>query len=147
MTILHFCPRGEWTTAKAAGRYTADSLFREGYIHCSTAAAVHLPATALARGRTDLVLLEIDEHRLEWPLRWERADGEVFPHVYGPIGVDAVVAVHEFQPGPDGAFAPVDPGRFRAAPERGDAGAVSSGESADPVPPAGASYDLDVDDE
>jgi uncharacterized protein (DUF952 family) len=110
--ILHFCPRADWVAAQAAGEYTADSLATEGFIHCSTAEQVHLPATALARGRTDLVLLEIDERRLRVPVRWEPGGphdpaGMRFPHVYGPVPVDAVVAVRDFPPGPDGRFAPL----------------------------------------
>jgi uncharacterized protein (DUF952 family) len=109
MAILHFCPVAVWREAQAAGRYAADTLTTEGFIHCSTAGQVHLPANARYPGRTDLVLLEIDESRLDEPPRYEPGDpadpGSMrFPHVYGPIPLDAVVAVHEFRPGPDGLF-------------------------------------------
>jgi uncharacterized protein (DUF952 family) len=55
------------------------------------------------------VVLELDEDRLGSPLRWEQGDppdaaGSLFPHLYGPIPVAAVVAVHDFPPGPDGYF-------------------------------------------
>jgi uncharacterized protein (DUF952 family) len=102
MTILHFCPEAAWRAARAAGRYAADTLATEGFIHCSTAEQVCAVADALVPGRADLVLLEIDESRLTAPLRWEGG----FPHVYGAIPVTAVVAVHPFRPGPDGRFAP-----------------------------------------
>ncbi|GID97497.1 DUF952 domain-containing protein [Amorphoplanes digitatis] len=107
--ILHFCPRAEWEAAKAAGVYRADSLASQGFIHCSTPEQVAIPATALARGRTDIVLLEIDERRLGRPVVWEQGDppdpgGMVFPHVYEPIPAAAVIAVHDYLPGPDGAF-------------------------------------------
>lgn len=109
MTILHFCPRVDWEAAQAAGGYAADTLATEGFIHCSAPDQVHLPANALMRGRTDLVLLEIDEHRLASPPRWEPAvpldpQSMRFPHVYGPIPLAAVVAVHEFPPDADGRF-------------------------------------------
>ena len=43
---------------------------------------------------------------------WEEGDpphptGMLFPHVYGPIPVTAVVAVQNLLPGPDGSFAPL----------------------------------------
>lgn len=109
MTILHFCSRADWQAAVAAGQYTADTLATEGFVHCSVAEQLHIPANRLARGRTDLVLLEIDESRLAEPPRYEvgaPADpaAMVFPHVYGPIPVAAVVRVHDFPPGPDGTF-------------------------------------------
>ena len=110
--IVHFCPRAAWVAARADGRYAADTLATQGFIHCSTPERVHVPANALARGRTDLVLLEIDEARLPSPPAWEAGDppdpgGALFPHVYGPIPVDAVVAVHDFPPERDGTFPPM----------------------------------------
>jgi uncharacterized protein (DUF952 family) len=106
--ILHFCPRAEWDAAVAAGEYRADTLTSQGFIHCSTAEQVAIPATALARGRRDIVLLEIDESRLEQVV-WEQGDppdpgGMLFPHVYEPIPVAAVVAVHDYLPEADGTF-------------------------------------------
>ena len=110
--IYHFCPAADWQAAQAAGEYTADSLTSQGFIHCSSREYVHEPATLLARGRADLVVLEIDESRLAEPAVWEEGDpphptGRLFPHVYGPIPVSAVVRVIDFPPGPDGAFAPL----------------------------------------
>jgi uncharacterized protein (DUF952 family) len=108
--ILHGCSRESWTAAAAAGTYTGDTLHSEGFVHCSDAGTVHLPMTALFRGRTDLVLLEIDPRLLDVPVRWEPGDpadpqgGAWFPHVYGPIPATAVVAVHDLVPEPDGSF-------------------------------------------
>lgn len=116
MTIVHFCPRADWEAARATGEYAAPSLATEGYIHFSAPEQVHLPADALVRGRTDLVLLEVDEARLPEPPRWEPAepsdpDAQRFPHVYGRVPVEAVVGVHDFPPDADG--------RFRCPPEVG----------------------------
>ena len=109
-TILHFCPRAAWSDAQACGEYRGDTLASEGFIHCSTADQVHLPANAHVPGRTDMVLLELDPARLTSPVRWEPGDPRDpnsmnFPHVYGAIELDAVIAVHDFPPGPDGTFA------------------------------------------
>jgi uncharacterized protein (DUF952 family) len=107
--IYHFCGRDEWASARATGSYAADSLPTEGFIHCSDLSTLLLPANAIARGRTGLVLLEIDEAGLPVPVRREPGDPTdpdplLFPHVYGPIPVDAVVAVHDFPCRPDGTF-------------------------------------------
>jgi uncharacterized protein (DUF952 family) len=109
--IYHFCPRADWLAAGDV--YVADSLASQGFIHCSPRDHVHVPATLRARGRTDLVVLEIDESRLPAPAVWEDGDppdpgGRQFPHVYGPIPVAAVVAVLALPPQPDGTFAPLD---------------------------------------
>jgi uncharacterized protein (DUF952 family) len=112
--IYHYCPRADWEAAVAAGRYTAGSLETEGFIHCSPRDRLHESATRLARGRTDLVVLEIDESLLGDITVWEEGDpphpdGLLFPHVYGPIPVGAVVIVRALPPEPDGSFAPLVP--------------------------------------
>ncbi|OZM73152.1 glutathione S-transferase [Amycolatopsis antarctica] len=109
--ILHICAAADWMAAQQGGTsdYRAASLDDAGFVHCSDRGTLHLPANALYAGRADLVLLEIDETRLDVPVRWEPgvppAPGAPwFPHVYGPVPLNAVVAVHEFLPGPDGVF-------------------------------------------
>jgi uncharacterized protein (DUF952 family) len=107
--ILHVCGRADWQATDRAAGYRPDSLRAVGFVHCSDPGTVHLPATRLFRGRTDLVLLVIDPGRLDAPVRWEPGDppdpgGPWFPHVYGPIPVAAVVAVHDLHPLPDGGF-------------------------------------------
>jgi uncharacterized protein (DUF952 family) len=109
--ILHICPRAEWTKAVADGVYEGDTLASQGYVHCSTPEQVHVPATLHFRGRTDLLLLQIDEARLPVPVTWEQGDppapdGRLFPHLYAALPIDAVVAVHEYLPAEDGSFAP-----------------------------------------
>ena len=70
-------------------------------------------ADRLFRGRTGLVLLEIDAGQVRAEIRYENCEGgqEVFPHIYGPLDLDSVVRVLEFEPGDDGSFAmPSRPG-------------------------------------
>jgi uncharacterized protein (DUF952 family) len=109
--ILHICPRDVWAAARAAGTYEGDTLASQGYIHCSTPEIVAVPATMLFRGRSDLVLLVIDEGRLPVPITWEQGDppspdGRLFPHLYSALPIAAVVAVHDYPPDEDGSFAP-----------------------------------------
>ena len=42
------------------------------------------------------MVLEIDPDRLRWELRWEASGDEHFPHLYGPLGLDAVISVQTF---------------------------------------------------
>jgi uncharacterized protein (DUF952 family) len=91
------------------------SLDSEGFIHCSTAEQVCGVANAFYAGRRDLVLLLVDPAPLGDALRFElpidprtgttdTSATERFPHVYGPIDLDAVLAVADFVPGADGRF-------------------------------------------
>ncbi len=106
MIILHIARRGEWETAVTQGQYTADSLDSEGFIHCSTPEQVLIPANEHFRGQTDLLLLCIDPTRLAAPLVYEDCyqTGMTFPHIYGPLNIDAVRQVLDFPPQADGLF-------------------------------------------
>ncbi len=104
--ILHITNRQDWEDAQAAGRYQADTLASEGFIHCSTPEQVVSVANALYPARQDLVLLGIDPARLTAPVRYENLQGEdeLFPHLYGPLNLEAVVRVWEFVPDLEGRF-------------------------------------------
>ena len=109
--LLHICSQRDWAQAQQRGEHRPDSLQAVGFVHLSPPAQVHLPANRLYAGRMDLVLLHVDPSRLESPLRWEPGEaldpaGMVFPHLYGPLPVGAVVAVTDYRPGPDGRFDP-----------------------------------------
>ncbi len=94
-SVFKICGREEWQAAEAAGRYggNADDA-RDGFIHLSAKDQV---AGTLARhyaGKTDLVLVSVDPDALGAALRWEPSrGGALFPHLYGPLPVSAVVEV------------------------------------------------------
>ncbi|MCW2995744.1 MAG: hypothetical protein JWQ18_3239 [Conexibacter sp.] len=103
-TILHITTDAGWAAAQAAGSLTTPSLADEGFIHCSTFAQLEATANRIFRGSGDLLLLELDVAALTAPLKWERATdvGDEFPHIYGPLNVDAVVGTRALPEGPDG---------------------------------------------
>lgn len=116
--ILHLCTAAELEAARADGARRPPSLDEVGFVHCSDPGTVHLPAGRLFAGRTDVVVLVVDTDRLAArgvAVRWEPGVGPQgtedprgpwFPHVYGPLPLDAVVAVHALVPEPDGTFRP-----------------------------------------
>lgn len=110
--LLHLCPGAAWAAAQSVGQHRPRSLAEVGFVHLSTPEQVHLPANRLYAGQTDLLLLHIDAALLQAPVRWEPGvptdpASMMFPHLYGPLPVAAVVAVSEYRPGPDGLFHPV----------------------------------------
>jgi len=103
--IYHITSAGQWSRAQAAGAYRGDTLASEGFIHASLARQVMGVANRFYRGRSELVILCIDVDKLRSELRCEAADnGEHFPHIYGPLNTDAVVAALDFPASLDGAF-------------------------------------------
>ena len=100
--ILHLAVRADWEQARRDGSYTistrGQSLAGVGFIHASTAA--QLPGVRSAfyadLPDADLVVLHLDVGALEAagsPVRWEPVAGQLFPHVYGPLPVAAVIEI------------------------------------------------------
>jgi uncharacterized protein (DUF952 family) len=109
--LVHLCGREQWARARQQGGIQPDASGGD-FIHLSTPEQVHLPANRLYRGRDDLVLLRIDPVLLDAPVRWEPGvatdpESMLFPHLYGPLPVAAVVGVTAYPPGDDGSFAPI----------------------------------------
>lgn len=107
-TFLHLTERALWEQGLAAGEYRRADLIEDGFIHCLTAETLVRVANKHYVGRPDLVLLVIDEARVQCPVKWEPAsDGKLYPHIYGPLNPDAVVEVLGYGPGPTGQFEPL----------------------------------------
>ncbi len=109
--IFHMVERAEWERAVAAGEYAPESLRDEGFIHCSTLSQLLATANGWFRGRRGLVVVCIDESRLDAPPRFEsplaasdpRAR-QLFPHIYGALKPDAVVEVVDLACDSSGEF-------------------------------------------
>ena len=102
MTLFHILSADAWEEAWARGELRPESLRTEGFIHLSGDRQWLRVANARFAGRADLVLLTIREDRLASPVRVEPADGDEFPHLYGPLNLDAVVEALPLPCGPDG---------------------------------------------
>ncbi|MEM8639668.1 MAG: DUF952 domain-containing protein [Cyanobacteria bacterium P01_G01_bin.54] len=89
--ICHITHPTAWQTAQQQGVYTHPSLTTEGFIHCSDPGQVVATAERFFTGQTGLVLLWIRGDRLTAPLKFESVPGHgTFPHLYGPLNLDAV---------------------------------------------------------
>ena len=114
--IYHITTRDAWQQALESGIYTPPSLDQQGYIHASTREQVAKVGNAFYRTEPNCVLLAIDETRLPTAPVWEppahpnpdtpppTEAQELFPHVYGPIPVGAVVKIVDFSVGLDGMY-------------------------------------------
>jgi len=92
--LFHITTRAAWEAAQGAREYRAPSLASEGFIHLSTEEQWRGTLQRFYRAVPDLVLLQIDPARLRSELRFERTDHDDFPHLFGPLDLDAVVGVH-----------------------------------------------------
>lgn len=104
-TILHITKRQQWEQAKDLGSYRADSLDSEGFIHCSKSTQILKVAKRFFDNQKELVILFIDSEKVQAEIRYEPAEiGELFPHIYGELNIDAVYQVIDFEAGEDGFF-------------------------------------------
>jgi uncharacterized protein (DUF952 family) len=103
-TILHLVPEPVWRSLPPAGTWAPPSLAAEGFVHCTGDDELMLQVANrfYADQREPVVVLSLAVERLRADVRWEPpahpdgsspGEGLRFPHVYGPLDLDAVVAV------------------------------------------------------
>ena len=98
--IYKICQRSLWQEAQNAGQFDGAPIdLEDGYIHFSTSKQVVETARKHFKGQDDLLLLSISVQALEncpHEVKWEPSrGGDLFPHLYGPMPLDAVVKSEE----------------------------------------------------
>jgi uncharacterized protein (DUF952 family) len=121
--IFHLAEQADWQAALVSGDYRTSTRGRtladEGFIHASRYEQVAGVAELFYADAGPLLLLSIDPARLSSPVRDDEvAPGVVFPHIYGPVDLDAVVAVTPLERDADGRIVlpPARPGTSPKAP-------------------------------
>jgi uncharacterized protein (DUF952 family) len=102
--IVHICLKSAWETAQLGGEYRPDSFEQDSFIHASRPEQVLEVANRYYRGVGGLVILWVDPDLLHAGLRWESSDGQVYPHIYGALNLEAVVATTDLEADQDGIY-------------------------------------------
>jgi release factor glutamine methyltransferase len=102
--IVHLCRRQDWLKSQEHGIYRSKSLDQDGFIHCSQPEQIVEVANRYYQGITDTVLLWIVPDRVTSEIRWESTDGAQYPHIYGPINLDALSSITDLKPDFDGIY-------------------------------------------
>ena len=104
MVVYKIVAAKEWSEAERAGVFLGAGVDRaDGFIHFSTAEQAPDTADKWFAGRDDLTLAAIDAEALGGALRWEPSrGGALFPHLYGPLPMSAVVWSRPLRLGADG---------------------------------------------
>lgn len=105
--IYHLTALEDWHQAKSSGKYKPKNFDNDGFIHCSYPYQLIEVANERFRGQADLVLLGIDRSKLRCEIIDENLVGgtDLFPHIYGPLPLEAVVEIMPFPCNVDGSFA------------------------------------------
>jgi uncharacterized protein (DUF952 family) len=104
--IFHVATEREWVEGQRDGRYRPARLAADGFVHCSATLEIAQAVIAayFSEVRAPLVILHLDEAKLDVELKWEAPAPltpgphahhatALFPHVYGSIPLAAVVGL------------------------------------------------------
>ena len=99
--IYHIATADAASRAEQTGQYFPEAFGSEGFIHCSYKHQLAGVIQRFFRGKSGLVLFEIDQTRIDAKIIDENLEGgsELFPHVYGVLPMSAVVGVHDLDRG------------------------------------------------
>jgi uncharacterized protein (DUF952 family) len=102
--IYKIVPEPLWREAERNRRFTGAPIdVADGFIHFSTAGQARETAAKHFAGQTGLLLVAVDGARLGDALKYEVSrGGALFPHLYGPLDLNAVVWVQPLPLGTDG---------------------------------------------
>ena len=104
--IYHITNLTNWLKALGNKYYEPESLETEGFIHCSPKEKIIEVANSFYRGQKDLLLLSIEESKVEREIIREDLyqHGFEYPHIYGPLNLDAVTEVNDLSCSRNGLF-------------------------------------------
>ncbi len=113
--IYHIVDEASFLSCSDGRAYLPSDFAASGFVHCALEGSVLPVANDYYGGVAGtLLLLRIDPDRLKSETRYEAADpsaaagtshlatSAVFPHVYGPIDLEAIDGVGALGKGPDG---------------------------------------------
>ncbi len=95
----------QMATLERDGRFDGAPVdVADGYIHLSTADQVTETADKHFAGQHDLHVAAVDLGSFGASLKWEESrGGQLFPHLYGPLLLETVIAYGPLERDPDGA--------------------------------------------
>ena len=92
--IYHITTTEDWERNKGLNEFFPADYAKEGFIHCCTKQQLEGVLHRYFKGKTNLVLLHLDEAKLISELKYELSTGnERFPHLYGAINSEAIVDI------------------------------------------------------
>jgi uncharacterized protein (DUF952 family) len=93
-SIIHVATPAAWAEAQSSGAYVPDGFAAEGFIHCCAHEQLEGVLAEHFAEHTELLLLIVNVAKLDAEVRVEAAaNGQSFPHIYGPIEIASVAAV------------------------------------------------------
>ncbi len=97
--IYKIATRDQWLEAEQKGVFDGAPVdLADGYIHLSSVGQVRKTAELHFAGQKDLLLISVSVEKLGDKLKWEPSrGGDLFPHLYGKLSLDAVTHVADLE--------------------------------------------------
>lgn len=94
-TIFHLTTKMAWEQSQISGCHESETLTTEGFLHLSRPHQLHGVVSRYFQGVSNLVLLQVNQEEVTAPVKYEGGEDNKFPHIYGPLNLDAVVGVFD----------------------------------------------------
>ena len=101
----HLTLRERWESQRTGTEYTPEPFELEGFIHCTNGDAnvIDVGNRYYVNDDREMVCLVIDADAVLAEIRYEDPN-RIFPHIYGPLNIDAVREVRSVERERDGTF-------------------------------------------
>lgn len=102
---LHLTPEDVWDAQKTQPHYLPEAFPQDGFIHCTNGEdeLIAVGNRYYQADKRPFIVLTVSLPRLQSAVTVEDP-GRIFPHIHGPLNLDAVVAVRPVVRAADGAF-------------------------------------------
>lgn len=107
---FHLAPQSYFDSLDPRADYISRDFARDGFIHCTDGAA-EMARTANRYYQSNPephCYLYIDKSRVRAPIRYDDA-GRIYPHIYGALNRDAIIAVRVARREADDTFLEPEP--------------------------------------
>jgi len=104
--IYHITRPEVWQESARTGSYLPENFDKDGFIHCSKKEQIPNVGNRFYSDQSGLIVLSINLSKIEAAIKWENSEGgeELFPHIYGPLNIEAVEFFAPFEKDPKGVF-------------------------------------------
>ena len=94
----------EYDQAKQTGLLYRDSLDKEGFIHASPKSQLNRVANKYYTNVINPLVITLAKDKIEPEVKWEPATGGLYPHIFGPLNIDAAVETTPINLNENGKF-------------------------------------------
>ena len=100
--VCHLVPADYWHSLGPAAPYLPRDFESDGFIHCTRGlgSLLRVANTYYRDASGEFLLLVIVESRVSAEIKYENG----FPHIYGPLNREAIIAIHTMPRHADGRF-------------------------------------------